>query len=149
LLRSNEEVMVKLLNSIVPFALALTFAGGISRPAHAQNISNDDIQRLQINLDDAARDVSELRGRDSALASRLETELDDLRDETIYFKVKIKKNEPVARTEYFEMRDRIDTLRSRARGTTARSGSATSVAPTSGRTSSSRMDVPTGTELDV
>jgi hypothetical protein len=127
--------------------------GGLSRPASAQNATTVDIQRLQDSLDDAARDVSDVRSRDSALASRLQSELDDLRDETVYLKVKIKKNEPVARAEYFEMRDRIDTVRSQARGTTDRTrsnSSSSSGTASSGRQSSgARMDVPTGTELDV
>jgi hypothetical protein len=146
---------VKLFKSTLPLSLAclLLFAGGLVRPASAQNATTVDIQRLQDSLDDASRDVSDLRGRDSALASRLQAQLDDLRDETIYLKVKIKKNEPVARTEYFDMRDRIDTVRSQARGTdragsTGSTSSSTS-ASSSRQSSASRMDVPVGTELDV
>jgi hypothetical protein len=131
---------------------ACLLVGGVSRSASAQNATNLDIQRLQDSIDDASRDVTDLRGRDSALASRLQTELDDLRDETIYLKVKLKKNESVPRTNYFEMRDRIDNIRSQARGTnrTASSPSAAPAPSSSTRPSSgSRMDVPVGTELDV
>src|SRR5258705_10942293 len=97
--------------------LAFLLVGGVSRSANAQNATNVDIQRLQDSIDDASRDVTELRGRDSALASRLQTELDDLRDEATYLKVKLRKNETVPRSEYFETRDRIDNVRSQARGT--------------------------------
>ncbi len=119
----------------------------------SQSATTVDIQRLQDSLEDAARDINDLRGRDSTAASRLQTELDDLRDETIYLKVKLKKNEPVARTEYFDMRDRIDTLRSKARNSDrAATGSSTSpsTSTSSGRaTTTARMDIPVGTELDV
>jgi len=82
----------------------------------------------------------------------LQTELDDLRDETIYLKVKLKKNESLPRTEYFGMRDRIDNVRSQARGTNRAASSPTpSTAPSNSTRSSSgsRMDIPVGTELDV
>jgi len=143
---------VKRLNLAFLLVCAFLLVGAVSRSANAQNATNVDIQRLQDSLDDASRDVTDLRGRDGALASRLQTELDDLRDETIYLKVKLKKNETVLRTEYFEMRDRIDNIRSQARGTN-RAASSPSPAPApsnSTRSSSgSRMDVPVGTELDV
>ena len=134
--------------------VVLALVAGVSRSASAQNATSVDIQRLQDSLDDASRDVSDVRARDSALAARLQSELDDLRDETIYLKVKIRKNESVPRSEYFEMRDRIDTVRSQARGTSrpsANSGSSSSSSSSSASRSSSstRMDVPVGTELDV
>ena len=111
------------LNHAFLFVLVFLLVGGISRSASAQNATTVDVQRLQDGIDDVSRDVTELRGRDSALASRLQSELDDLRDETIYLKVKIRKNEPVPRSEYFEMRDRVDNVRSQARGTNRASSS--------------------------
>jgi hypothetical protein len=139
-------------NYLFLLVLAFLLVGGVSRPANAQNATSVDIQRLQDSIDDASRDVTDLRGRDSALASRLQTELDDLRDETIYLKVKLRKNETVPRSEYFEMRDRIDNVRSQARGTnraSANSNSSSSSSSSSRQSTSSRMDVPVGTELDV
>jgi hypothetical protein len=144
---------VKRLNLAFLFVLAFLLVGGVSRTASAQNATSVDIQRLQDSLDDANRDVTALKARDASLASKLQTDLDDLRDETIYLKVKIKKNEAVPRTEYFDMRDRIDNVRSQARNadrpaTSAGSTAAASSAPRSS-SSNSRMDVPVGTELDV
>ena len=150
---------MKRFNVAFLLVFVLMLVGGFSRTASAQNATNVDIQRLQDSLDDASRDVNDLRARDAALATRLQTELDDLRDETIYLKVKIKKNEAVPRTDYFEMRDRIDNVRSQARGT--RAASSSSSTPTASSSSSSaasgsarasggaQMDVPVGTELDV
>ena len=73
-----------------------------------------------------------------------------MRDETIYLKVKIGKSEAVPRAEYFDLRDRIDTVRSRARREVApapapRPGAGAS----SSRPAAPAMDVPVGTELDV
>ena len=45
--------------------------------------------------------------RDSTLASRLQDELDDLRDEVVYLKVKLRKEGTVNRTDYTDVRDRL------------------------------------------
>ena len=89
------------------------------QPAVAQTrttISTDDVQRLQDAIYDAQRDVSQLRTRDAGLASQLQAELDDARDEAAYLKVKLRRNEPIATVDYTGLRDRIDNIRSRARG---------------------------------
>jgi hypothetical protein len=146
---------VKRLNFAFLFVLAFLLVGGVSRTASAQNATSVDIQRLQDSLDDASRDVTALKARDASLASKLQTDLEDLRDETIYLKVKIRKNEVVPRTEYFDMRDRIDNVRSQARSADRPAASASSSAASSNASrsssssSNSRMDVPVGTELDV
>jgi len=88
----------------------------LAQPAAAQSITNSDIQRLQDTIYDASRDVAQLRSRDSATASQLQAELDDARDETVYLKVKLRKNEPISRSDYADVRDRIENIRSRARG---------------------------------
>jgi hypothetical protein len=84
--------------------------------AAQQSIGSADIQRLQDQVFQAGSDVSRLRSTDSSLATRLETELDDLRDEVIYLKVKVRKEGNVNRSEYADVRDRLQELRSRARG---------------------------------
>lgn len=146
---------MKLLRLASLLVLALGLGFGTAR-AQSQTVTSTDIQRLQDALADATRDVSGARVRDAALASRLETELDNLRDEVAYIRVKLRKNEPVARTDYFDLRDRIDDLRSRARGDGARpstgTGSATTASSSSSSSSSSRsssLDIPAGTEFDV
>lgn len=97
--------------------MALVVAGLLlqSTPARAQT-STVDIQRLQDNVYDASRDIQQLRSRDSQLASQLQSELDDVRDEVTYLRVKLRKNEPIASNEYAEVRDHIENIRSRARG---------------------------------
>jgi hypothetical protein len=92
---------------------------GLAAPVAAQQSSTvtpADIQRLQDNVYLADRDVSQARSRDAARANQLQSELDDLRDEVVYLKVKLRKERTLSRAEYADVRDRIDDLRSRARG---------------------------------
>jgi hypothetical protein len=152
------------LNGLLPLLL-LAFVAS-SRPASAQSdVTSADIQRLQDNIYDASRDVAQVRSRDASLASQLQSELDDVRDEATYLKVKLRKHETIARSEYADVRDRIENIRSRARGEAAGgysgSGSTRSGEP---RSSESRPaesapsgrihtqtpnEVPVGTEFDV
>jgi hypothetical protein len=154
-------------------AVALLLAAVTAVSAAAQGgVTQSDIQRLQDNIYLADRDVSQLRGRDSNRASQLQAELDDLRDEVVYLKVKLRKEGSLARAEYSDTRDRIEDIRSRARGdatgaystpqsaapvTTAPSTPAapatasrqtTPTAPTA-TTARSAREVPAATEIDV
>jgi hypothetical protein len=119
----------------------LVFAGA----AQAQAPTTADIQRLHDNVFDASADLSKLRGRDARLAESLERELDDLRDEVIYLKVKLRKDS-VTRGEYADLRDRIDRLRSEARGEPA---PAAASRPSVSETRMSATEIPVGTEFDV
>jgi len=100
--------------------LALAFATAAPRPATAAqsstSVTTADVQHLQDGIYDASRDIAQARSRDAALASQLQAELDDARDEATYLKVKLRRNEPIARVEYADLRDKIDNIRSRARG---------------------------------
>ena len=168
--------MTRLHLGIAAFALSLQLA---SLPAAAQTparVTEADIVRLQDNVYLAERDLSDLRARDASRAARLQGELDDLRDEVIYLKVKLRKERTLASSEYADVRDRIDGLRSRARtsgaDTTSSTATPRSTAPTvspdverpapassagsgsvppargtSGR--EARAAIPAGTELDV
>jgi hypothetical protein len=133
--------------------LAVALLGGTARVASAQNMTSVDVERLQDAIADASRDVSALQSRDSGLASQLQKDLDTLRDESVYYKVRISRNEVVPRGEYYDLRDRVDAIRSRARRDSGGSAAASPNVPsTSGRattSSPSSMDVPVGTELDV
>jgi TolA-binding protein len=113
---------------------------GLAAPLTAQQsttVTQADIQRLQDNVYLADRDVSQARSRDAARATQLQTELDDLRDEVVYLKVKLRKERTLARSEYADVRDRIDDLRSRARGeSTSPVSSSSSTSPSSSSASS-------------
>ena len=126
--------------------IAVTVLLLLPMPAAAQaQLTSADIQRLQDSAFDAAADVSRLRQRDARLADSLERELDDLRDEVIYLKVKLRKT-GATRAEYSDLRDRIDQLRAQARGDAAPAVS--SRAPVVDERLSP-TEIPVGTEFDV
>jgi hypothetical protein len=134
---------------------------GLAASAAAQgNVTQADIQRLQDNVYQAGTDVTQARTRDAARANQLQTELDDLRDEVIYLKVKLRKEGSLARSEYADVRDRVENLRTRARGgaTNASTPPATPApaqTPPAPRSTASTTpaagtgQIPVGTELDV
>ena len=100
-------------------ALTLALSIGSVQPAVAQSntaVTATDVQRLQDDINDATRDIAQLRSRDSVLAAQLERELDDARDDIGYLKVQLRRNESIARSEFADVRERIEKIRSRARG---------------------------------
>ena len=135
---------------------AVVLAAGVAAPARAQSsVTSADIQRLQDVSYDASRDIAQARTRDAVLASQLQAELDDARDEVIYLKVKLRRNEPISRGEYNDVRDRIENIRGRARGDSAGgytppagSRSESVPPPSPGRTQNPN-EIPVGTEFDV
>ena len=164
------------MNRVLAIVLTLAVAG----PAAAQtynSVTTSDIQRLQDLVYQAGTDVTTQRSRDAARANQLQSELDDLRDEVTYLKVKLRKEGTVARSEYSDLRDRIENLRSQARGdatgaystpssstsssattnrqatTTTPGSSSSTTSGTSTRSTTSSgtntAEVPAGTEMDV
>ena len=122
----------------------------------AGSVTQADIQRLQDGIYQAGADVSQLRSRDAGRANQLQAELDELREEVIYLKVKLRKERALARGEYADVRDRIEELRTRARGDAASAYSAPpppappAPAPSTAQAPpASGAQIPTGTELDV
>jgi TolA-binding protein len=99
----------------VLLAAMLALGATVLAGAQPASVSPADIQRLQDAVLDATGEVSRLRARDVQLAGRLQDELDDLRDEVTYLRVKSRK-ETVNRAEYSNLRDRLEDLRMRARG---------------------------------
>src|SRR5258706_12254001 len=139
----------------VPAVLALALSVAASA-AGQSSVTTADIQRLQDTIYDASRDISQARSRDSALASQLQGELDDARDETVYLKVKLRRNEPISRSEYSDVRDRIENIRSRARGDSS-GGYTPPAGPPSDPAASAPPpvrsqnpnEIPVGTQFDV
>jgi hypothetical protein len=142
-------------------ALTALITIGLAASAAAQgNVTQADIQRLQDNVYQAGTDVTQARTRDAARANQLQAELDDLRDEVIYLKVKLRKEGSLARSEYADVRDRVENLRTRARGD-ATNASAPPPAPAAAPVPRSTTNtpaatpaagtgqIPVGTELDV
>ena len=102
---------------------ALAQSGGYGSSQSGANVSSSDIQRLQDQVYDAGNEVSRLRSRDQSLADRLSSQLDDLRDEVVYLKVKMRKEGSVSRSDYNDVRSRVESVRSEARGEASHQGS--------------------------
>src|SRR5262249_12572957 len=122
-------------------------------PTHAlpqSVVTGAEIERLQQSIERASRDVSQLQGRDPALASQLRRDLDDARDAPTYLKVKLRQNEPIAREDYWTLRDRIDNIQARASGGSP-AGATTRESPPAGSINRGpRMpEIPVSTEFDV
>src|SRR5262245_33672888 len=152
-------------------ALAAIMSAALAAPAIAQQnysqVSQADIQRLQDSATQAANEVQQLRTRDAARATQLQTQLDDVRDEVIYLKVKLRKEGSLQRSEYAGVRDRLDDLRSQATATgsnastntttttpaSSNRAAAPATAPAAARASTPAaaggVEVPAGTEMDV
>ena len=158
-------------------ALAAVVSAALSAPAVAQQqnysqVSQADIQRLQDSVTQATTEVQQLRNRDASRASQLQTQLDDVRDEVIYLKVKLRKEGSLQRSDYASVRDRLDDLRSQATNSTPSTGntagaagttanraaggtpttstqSSTTRSATSTAATGSQVEVPSGTEMDV
>ena len=146
-------------------ALAVLVTVGLAGPAWAQAVTQADIQRLQDTAYLAERDINSLRSRDASRASQLQAELDDLKDEVIYLKVKLRKDRTLARTEFGDVRDRIENVRSRATTTNAsidtpngnragvndsgRVGTSESRTSARGAVPRGYVEIPSGTELDA
>lgn len=137
----------RLMRVAVVLALAMLTTG----PASAQvAVTTSDIQRLQ----DTTYDIADEIGRigDSREVDRLRGELDTLREEVIYLKVKLRKEGSVQRSEYVWLRDRLQDLKARANaqvGTTGRFETRRETRSGTGRRSAGVYELPAGTELDV
>jgi hypothetical protein len=146
--------------------LAPVLVIGLAASAAAQQNASAtpaDIQRLQDSVFQAGTDVSELRSRDATRADALQTELDELREDVIYLKVKLRREQSVMRSEYADVRDRIEDLRTRARSERMNASVPTAVEQggdrppagdgTSGVTAGDAaivaVEIQAGTEIDV
>jgi hypothetical protein len=142
---------------------ALTLIGLVASAAAQQgNVTQADIQRLQDNVYQAGADISQARTRDAARGNQLQAELDELREEVIYLKVKLRKEGSLVRSEYADVRDRIENVRTRARGEATNAStpppapSPTPATPAPRATTAApapkpagTAEIPVGTELDV
>ena len=108
----------------------------IAAPGRAQTtVTSSDIQRLQDDVYQTSGEISRMRGGDAAEASRLQGQLDDLRDEVVYLKVKLRKEGAVSTSEYQDVRSRLQDLRARARGDAPMAGNRGTWGPPSAGTS--------------
>jgi hypothetical protein len=137
---ASGALVLALLMTPLPASAQSTTAPPIPAPP-TPSVTDTDVQRLRQALADATSEVERVKTRDAATSARLSRELDDLRDEVAYVRVKLRKEGRVPRVEYFDLRDRIDDLRSRAGADVA----------TAARRERERSEgeIPVGTEIDV
>lgn len=146
---------------------ALAAAGGSAQAAVQTGVSASDIQRLQDSVAALNGEFTQLQSRDAGAASSLEREVAELREEVIYLRVKLRKGLLSDRSEYEDLRDRIDDMRSRvtasadpapamaprpaAPATTAPASSAPAATSTGSTkpAGSGTSAIPVGQELDV
>jgi TolA-binding protein len=160
-----SRVFSRVVRALPAAALLLAFAAPSS--AQSARLTQADVQKLQDSVYLAERDISNLRTRDSGRAQQLQTELDDLSDEVIYLRVKLRKERTLAQSEYNDVQTRIEDVRSRARGDARVSSAPAPVpapavrspepapapapprAPATPRATASRTEIPANTELDA
>jgi TolA-binding protein len=119
------------LSRVLGMAVVAAMWLSLARPVSAQSVTSADIQRLQDQVYDASNEVSRARGSQDA-AGQLQSQLDDLRDEVVYLKVKLRKEGSVSRSEYADVQNRIQDVRARAHAEVSSS--------TSGNSGSSRSN---------
>ncbi len=137
------------------FVLALITLVLAPAAVQAQSVTAADIQRLQDEVYQASSEVNRFRAGNTDAGVRMQNDLDDLREEVIYLKVRLRKEGSVSRAEYTDVRDRLQALRQRARGDEpVRQGAwKETTAPPPPRPDDRRTEstsvIPTGTEIDA
>jgi hypothetical protein len=111
--------------------------------ARAQvSVTESDLTRLETTASDIARQATALEKTDATLAADVKKTLTTLQDEITYLKVKLRREGVVTRTEYGDVRDRLETLRVKSMGKV-------SAQPMLDEKSERSYTVPVGTQLDV
>ena len=118
---NRSRLITPMLNRAFGAASIVLLCLSFAQSASAQTITPTDIQRLQDQVYEAGSDVSRMSGD---TAAQLQSQLDDLRDEAVYLKVKLRKEGSVSRSEFNDVQNRIQNVRSRARaeGSTSSGG---------------------------
>lgn len=128
---------------VLALAAAVLVAGASA--AWAQAASEADVNRLELSADEVARLAATLKKSDPTRAADVEKQLVTLREEIVYLRVKLRRG-GVTRTEYADVRDKLETLRVRATGDKVAAQPVVEDDPmVAGRV----WTIPVGTELDV
>jgi hypothetical protein len=142
-----ETVSARLVSIVLSAVIAL---GAVAAPASAQAVTASDLTNLETILNDTAPMISSARNRNDVAS--LNRELAELRDEIAYLRVRLRKERTLPRSDYLDLRDRVEAFDRRVRGdrqparrTTEPSGVETS--PTLRRGAPGEIAV--GQQLDV
>jgi hypothetical protein len=107
-------------------------------------VSAADLTRLETTVGEIDKALVSLKRTDPTLAAQVEKTLGELREEVTYLKVKQRRDGNVTREEYATLRDRLETLRTKASGS-QRLAAQPALDEPDGRV----WTVPVSTELDV
>src|SRR4051812_41635983 len=100
---------MRLMQIVRPAALVLALAAPAAAGQYEQRsgstatqaaVSTADIQRLQDQVYDASNEIGRLRSQDQSAADRLQTRLDEVRDDVVYLRVKMRREGSVSRSDY-------------------------------------------------
>jgi len=109
----GESHMSRSLRHVLTAVAMVALLGG---SAAAQDMTTSDVTRMQQTADQIGNDIVKLRQRDRSAARAMQAELDDLEEEIVYLKVKQRREHNVSRSEYMDVRDRLENLRQRVNG---------------------------------
>ncbi|MEO8482624.1 MAG: hypothetical protein ABI634_10470 [Acidobacteriota bacterium] len=135
------------MRAIRPFVLlviAAIFASASAGLAQSA-VTAADLTRLETAASEISTQVDALKKTDPTLAGDVSRSLADLNDEITYLKVKMRREGSVTRDEYAALRDRLETLRVKARGEKVSADPVIKDDPSS----TGGGTVPAGTEFDV
>ncbi len=117
---------------------------GVAGSAMAQAVTEADLGRLDVAAAEVTRHAAVLKASAGALAFEVDRAVALLKEEIIYLRVRLRREGTVPRTEYIDLRDRLETLRVKAVGQKVTAHPVIGDDPVSGG-----WIVPVGTEMDV
>jgi hypothetical protein len=121
-------------------AVMALLLGGVTRAQVA--VGPGDINRLENSATDLDKQIRGIESSDPRLAAEAQKSLADLRDEIVYLRVKLRRDGAITSSEYTDVRDRLETLRTRTMGQQRISAQPVT-------TADRPYAVAVGTELDV
>lgn len=124
--------------------LVVLFAAGVAPAAGQTPVGAADVDRLDSTAAEVERSIKTITAADQTLAAQSAKTLAELRDDVVYLRVKLRRDGAVTRAEYTDVRDRLETLRTRVAGQRR-----VTAQPVPVGDPMSAYTLPVGTEMDV
>lgn len=109
----------------VMYAWLVALALPVLSAAQDASMTQADLDRLQDQQAAVTKQVEDLRLKDTPLANKLSGELELVRDDIAYLRVRLRRESSVPRSEYTAVRDRLDAIQREASGTALREAAPT------------------------
>lgn len=134
---------------LIEMVMACVAVLAMASAAFAQGaITEADLGRLDVATAEVAAQAAKLKTTDPTLAAEVEQSLTLLKEEVIYLRVRLRREGSVPRSEYTDLKDRIETLRVKASG--AKVSAQPVMPPMDEPMAGDRIwTLPVGTEMDV